>query len=55
MNPIRTKDRKELTARLDPKLYERLRNATFKLRISQNRAMTEALEMWLGVNGGKKA
>ena len=43
--------RKELTARLDSDLYEQLREATFKLRISQNQAMIEALKMWLGSNG----
>lgn len=39
--------RKELTARLDADLYEELRQATFRLRISQNQAMTEALKIWL--------
>jgi hypothetical protein len=43
-------DRKELTARLDPDLYEQLRNATYNLRISKQRAITEALRMWLGSN-----
>lgn len=40
--------RKELTARLDPSLYEELREATYKLRISKQQAIIEALKMWLG-------
>jgi hypothetical protein len=47
--------RKELTARLDPELYEQLREATFKLRISKNQAMIEALKMWLGSNSSSDA
>ena len=43
--------RKELTARLDSDLYEQLREATYKLRISKQQAMIEALKMWLGSNG----
>jgi hypothetical protein len=43
--------RKELTARLDSDLYEQLREATFKLRISKQQAMIEALKMWLSSNG----
>ena len=43
--------RKELTARLDSDLYEQLREATFKLRISKQQAMIEALKMWLSANG----
>lgn len=42
--------RKELTARVDSKLYEQLREATYHLRISKQQAMTEALKMWLSSN-----
>jgi hypothetical protein len=43
--------RRELTARLDSDLYEQLREATYKLRISKQQAMIEALKMWLGSTG----
>jgi hypothetical protein len=39
--------RKELTARVDADLYEDLRQATFRLRISKNQAMSDALKLWL--------
>lgn len=39
--------RKELTARLDADLYEQLRQATFRLRISKNQVMHDALRLWL--------
>jgi hypothetical protein len=42
--------RKELTARLESDLYEQLREATYKLRISKQQAITEALTMWLRSN-----
>src|SRR5215510_11327725 len=43
-------NRKELTTRLDPELYEQLREATYRLRIPKQRAMIEALKMWLNAN-----
>jgi hypothetical protein len=39
--------RKEVTARLESDLYEQLRVAAFRLRISQNQAIIEALRIWL--------
>jgi hypothetical protein len=45
--PPDNQKRKELTARLDADLYEQLRAATYRLRISQNQAMNDALRLWL--------
>ena len=39
--------RRELTMRVPDELYERLRQAAFRLRMSQNEVLTEALEIWL--------
>jgi len=41
------KNRKELTARLELDLYEKLRETTYNLRVSKQQAITEALSMWL--------
>lgn len=45
--------RRELTARVDLELYEQVREATFRLRISKQQAMVEALEMWLRAQAAK--
>uniref|UniRef100_Q01RG7 Uncharacterized protein n=1 Tax=Solibacter usitatus (strain Ellin6076) TaxID=234267 RepID=Q01RG7_SOLUE len=42
--------RKELTVRLDSDLYEQLRDATYKLRISKQQAMIGALKLWFRSN-----
>ena len=39
--------RRELTMRVPEELHERLREAAYHLHMSQNEALTEALEMWL--------
>lgn len=50
-----TAPRKEITTRLEMDLYEQLREAAFQLRISQQQAMVEALEMWLSNRRPAKA
>lgn len=45
--PMQGNGRRELTVRVPDDLYEQLRTVVFKLRMSQNEALTEALEMWL--------
>jgi predicted transcriptional regulator len=41
------KKRREVTVRLDDEDYERLRQEAFRLRMSHNQAMREALQMWM--------
>ena len=46
--------RKELTLRIDADLYEQLREVTYKMRISKQRALMDALEMWLARIGSER-
>jgi hypothetical protein len=39
--------RKEMTLRLEEELYERLREVAYKLRLSKQQLMTDALEAYL--------